>query len=63
MKLIRVKSCEDCPFSLYDDACDNGFYCNHGGDLRWFDDKSRIPETIPEWCPLPDAEPKEQGNG
>ena len=52
MKIIKVKSCGDCPYCLLG-ADDHNFTCDEADrdDPTW---DTRKP--IPEWCPLPDEE-------
>ena len=48
MKIIRIENCKECPYGSRGrpDAC-------------YKLGKARTSDTIPEWCPLEDAEKKE----
>lgn len=71
MKLCPISKCKACGYSLYTEFGGTRVYlgCNKVAPSRAFDfgptpaearDHLNGPQTIPDWCPLPDApeEPK-----
>jgi hypothetical protein len=51
---MTIRDCAHCPHSRTDDEC--LWYCENKHTDQFVIDN---PETIPDWCPLEDAETKE----
>lgn len=57
MKMITVQNCMCCPFFVSASSKCRRTLGRDITEMRVVSDK----RTIPDWCPLPDAEQKEQG--
>lgn len=51
--VIEIKGCGECGYILEGLV---EWWCNTFLNKRSSDDSKVDPETIPEWCPLPDKE-------
>lgn len=57
-KLLTIDMCWDCTYSEWSEHEQKTFckaFCEQGSGIRWLGDQC----TIPDWCPLPDVERKE----
>lgn len=69
MRIIKVTSCENCPYLKYDSSGRENFYCQKAFKILAFEGQINnkwtyvLPdevtewniETIPEWCSLEDV--------
>lgn len=59
-RLARVNCCGECPFGWYAEH-DEEFACNHVVDVDGSDRRAGSGDSIPSWCPLPEAEEVSDG--
>ena len=60
-RLLRIETCGECPFvKEWEKGIMQYFGCSKkvGG---WFEPKQVNPDSIPDWCPLPEAEEATDG--